>query len=392
MTTASPPYRVLQRRLILRDSLIFVVLTLIVAALFGVTLFLFRSFTRHQEELGQRWYQRGKQDLGAQRPTEAVNDLRTALGYDPANKDYAFTLAEALDQAGNLDESFAYFSNLLEAEPGSGPLNLQLARLSVKKGAIADALHYYRASIYGNWENDALKNRRAVRLELIKAMLDHGQHDAAHTELLIASEDAGDDPDSLPRIASLMNEAGEYGLALPLFQKELATAPRNGDLLEGAGLAAFNLGHYASAEKYLEQASGQSAEAHHGELPSGPRNELDWSKQIVELFPASDLPAAKRVSGIQRIAAMIPSLLSNCRAQILANGGDTTALSALDQAWSDSAKKWATTVLRRDSAAQNAELQLIYKTGNQTRQICPASSGDDMLVQLMAKSPDTILQ
>jgi tetratricopeptide (TPR) repeat protein len=390
MTTASPPYRVLQRRLILRDSLIFVVLTLIVAALFGVTLFLFRSFTTHQEELAQRWYQRGKQDLEAHRPIDAVNDLRTALGYGPANKDYTFTLAEALDQAGKLNESFAYFSNLLEAEPGSGPLNLQLARLSVKKGVIADALRYYRASIYGNWENDALKSRRAVRLELIKAMLDFGQHDAARTELLIASED--DDPDSLPRIASLMNEAGEYALALPLFQKALAADPKNEDLLEGAGLAAFNLGHYASTEEYFQQASDQRVEAHHGELQSGPRNELEWSQKIVELFPAPDLPAAERVARIQRIAAMMPSLLSNCRAQVVARGGDTPALAALDQAWSDSAKKWTPTVLRRDPAAQNAELQLIYKTGNQTRQICPASSGDDMLVQLMAKSPDTILQ
>jgi tetratricopeptide (TPR) repeat protein len=392
MITASPPYRVLQRRLILRDSLIFVVLTLIVVALFGVTLFLFRSFTTHQQELAQRWYQRGKQDLEAHRPIDAVNDLRTALGYGPANKDYAFTLAEALDQAGKLDESFAYFSNLLEAEPGSGPLNLQLARLSAKKGVIADALRYYRASIYGNWENDALKSRRAVRLELIKSMLDYGQHDAARTELLIASEDAGDDPASLPRIASLMNEASEYALALPLFQKALAADPKNEDLLEGAGLAAFSLGHYASAEKYLQQASDQRVEAHHGELPSVPRNELEWSQKIVALFPAPDLPAVERVAGIQRIAAMMPSLLSNCRAQVVARGGNTTALAALDQAWSDSAKKWATTVLRRDPAAQNAELQLIYKTGNQTRQICPASSGDDMLVQLMTKSPDTILQ
>jgi tetratricopeptide (TPR) repeat protein len=223
-------------------------------------------------------------------------------------------------------------------------------------------------------------------------MLDYGQHDAAHTELLIASEDAGDDPDSLPRIASLMNEAREYALALPLFQKALTADSNNEDLLEGAGLAAFSLGHYDSAKKYLQQASGQRTQAHHGELPSGPRNELDWSTKIVELFPAPDLPTAEHVARIQRIAAMMPSLLLNCREQIAARGGDTTALAPLDQAWSDGTKRWTTAALSRDSAAQSAELQLIYKTGNQTRQICPASSGDNMLVQMMAKSPETILQ
>ena len=196
MVTASPPYRAVQRRLILRDSLVFLVLTLIVVALFGITLFLFKSFSTHRADLAKRWYQRGKQELAAHQPVQAINDLRDALGFDPSNPAYEFALAQALDQAGQLDESFAYFSNLQDAEPGSGPLNLELARLSVRKGVIADALRYYRAAIYGNWEDDALKNRRAVRLELIQSMLDHGQLNAARTEVLIASEDAGDDPDT----------------------------------------------------------------------------------------------------------------------------------------------------------------------------------------------------
>jgi hypothetical protein len=35
---------------------------------------------------------------------------------------------------------------------------------------------------------------------------------------------------------------------------------------------------------------------------------------------------------------------------------------------------------------------MIYSAANQTRQACPASSGDDMLIQMMAKSPETISQ
>ena len=379
MNTTSLPNRVLQRRLILRDSLVFLVLTLIIVALFGITLFLFRSFSTHREDLAQRWYQRGRFDLETHHPIEAIDALRTALGYDPTNKDYAFALADALDQAGKIDESFAYFSNLLEAEPGSGPLNQQLGRLSVKKGAIADALRYYRASIYGNWESDALANRRAVRLELIQAMLDFGDHDAARTELLIASEDTGNDPASLPKVAALMSEAREYALALPLFQKALAVNPKDVPLLEGAGHAAFSLGHYASAQQYLQSASTQRAEAHEGELAEGLRNELEWSKRIVALYPAPNLPTNERTARILHLASMMPSLIANCRTQMSARGSDPTPMNTLDQTWADNQKKWTAATLAKNPAAQTAALQTIDDAANQTRQACPASTGDDML-------------
>jgi tetratricopeptide (TPR) repeat protein len=390
MVTASPPYRAVQRRLILRDSLVFLVLTLIVVALFGITLFLFKSFSTHRADLAKRWYQRGKQELAAHQPVQAINDLRNALGFDPSNPAYEFALAQALDQAGQLDESFAYFSNLQDAEPGSGPLNLELARLSVRKGVIADALRYYRAAIYGNWEDDALKNRRAVRLELIQSMLDHGQLNAARTEVLIASEDAGDDPDTLPRLASLMSEAREYTLALELYQKTLAANPNDAALHEGAGHAAFSLGHYGSAQKYFQQA----ADHLHGELPAGRRAELDLSGRIVNLFPAPNLPAAEHAERIQRLAAIVPNLLSDCRSQIKSRGGDQSAmdeLDELDRTWADQTKKPAPN-FRRDRDAQNALLNLVYRIAVQTAQSCPASTGDDLVLQMIAKSPETILQ
>jgi Tfp pilus assembly protein PilF len=386
MITAPSPSRSLQRRLLLRDSLVFLLLILIVAMLFGVTLFLFKSFSTHRGELAERWYLRGKQDLSAHQPVQAINDLRTALGFDPDNRDYQFTLAGALDQAGQIDESFAYFSNLLEAQPGSGPLNLELARLSLKKGAVIDALHYYRAAIYGDWENDAINNRRAVRLELIQSMLDHDQRDAARTELLIASEDAGDDPATLGRVASLMSEARQYTLANDIYQKALAATPNDATLLEGAGRTAFSLGHYGSAQKYLQQAAGLQKT----ELDSGTRSELDLSSKILDLFPAPNLTPAEHTKRIQHLVDLIPGMLSDCRNQIDSRGGDTTTINNLEQSWTDEVKTQALANRYRD--AQNIELQLIYRIASQTAQSCPASSGDEMLLQMIAKSPETILQ
>ena len=93
--------RTWKRRLIVRDSLVFLGLVTVTVALFLVTLFLFRSFTFHRVELAQRWYSRGQRDMAAGNPKQAVLDLRTALGYTPAEREYQMLLAQALSDAGD---------------------------------------------------------------------------------------------------------------------------------------------------------------------------------------------------------------------------------------------------------------------------------------------------
>ena len=74
-----------KRQLFLRDSLFFLVLTLITAALAGVTLFLFRSFEMHREELAVRWAGRGQTAMQQGHPEQAVKALRVALSYEPGD-------------------------------------------------------------------------------------------------------------------------------------------------------------------------------------------------------------------------------------------------------------------------------------------------------------------
>jgi len=65
---------VARRRLILRDSLAILSLTLATVVLFLVTLFLFRSFSAHREVLAQRWSDRGRASLQAGNPGEAIEE------------------------------------------------------------------------------------------------------------------------------------------------------------------------------------------------------------------------------------------------------------------------------------------------------------------------------
>ena len=53
-----------------------------------------------ENSLANRWYLRGGQAMQAGLPEVAANDYRTALSYDPENREYRLRLAEAL-LAGN---------------------------------------------------------------------------------------------------------------------------------------------------------------------------------------------------------------------------------------------------------------------------------------------------
>ncbi|CAN5540907.1 hypothetical protein BH10ACI4_BH10ACI4_36570 [soil metagenome] len=382
------PNRALQRQLILRDSLVFFTLVLITVFLFLTTLLLFRSFSSHREELGQRWYSRGQRDLANAHAEDAIFDLRAALGYAPADTDYQFLLAEALKNAGKTDEAYNYFSELREADPGSGPLNLQLARLSAQRNNASDALHFYRAAIYGTWDNNLVGNRRAVRLELIRSLLASGNTETARTELLIASEDTNDDTPSELQIAALMNGAGDNASALSLFQKTLTHAPKNVTALEGAGTAAFNLGRYTTAQRYFRSAEEHARPA---SLSAATATRLAEATRILELYPTQDLPRSERLKRNQQFLTLVRTQLVDCRLQT-AGKDEADTLTQLDDQWKANVQKFSPNRLRNDLELQTSELPLAYDTLDQTRIFCPAKAGDDLLLQKISIARDKVLQ
>ena len=154
MTVETDELSSAKRRLIFRDAVTFLGLILVTAVLLAITLFLFRSFTAHRAELAQRWSGRGQNALNQGHPEEAIVALRTALSYAPDENSYELLLAQALGDAGHLDESYNYFLGLWDAEPGNGFINLRLARLAAKKRDTQAAINSYHAAIYGTWEGD----------------------------------------------------------------------------------------------------------------------------------------------------------------------------------------------------------------------------------------------
>ena len=120
-------------------------------------------------------------------------DFQTALIYaredvsDQQMRLYELHLAEALTAAGHDEEARSYLLDLRDQQPGSGQLNLELARLAVKEGDDAAAKNYYDSAINGLWDGNAQQvanSRRATRLELYAYLSQRGEKAAAQSILM----------------------------------------------------------------------------------------------------------------------------------------------------------------------------------------------------------------
>jgi tetratricopeptide (TPR) repeat protein len=378
-----------KRRLVLRDSLTFLSLTLITAVLFAITLFLFRSFASHREELAQRWSARGQAAISSGHPDQAIVALRTALSYAPGERSYELLLAQALGDAGHAEESYNYFLGLWETQPGDGFINLRLARLAAAKKDMQAAINYYRASIYGTWEGDGAVRRREVRLELSRYLIANHDLSSARTELLIAGGNAPDDIGLALTIAPLLEQADAPRDALTYYQKDIAHEPNNQTALQAAGRLEYGFGHFEEAHRLLEQAARALASASSGgpAMPPEVTAMMDTSAQIFTLDLSKKLPLHERVARILKARDLAKKRFGSCNAQVSAASGLPSPLQTLGARWASKEATVDRATLLNDSTEQDAVIKLIYDTEVQTSQICGPPTGDDALLLLLAKSP-----
>ncbi len=223
---------------------------------FGATGFVSRMFHLKQNELGQEWFARGTADLEAGKASNALQDFRTALIYSPENELYQLRLAEASAALpGHTAEARSYLVNLWNREPGSGEVNLQLARLSAQQDQEQDAVRYYHGAIYGAWPDNPTQRQLSVRIEFCKYLLAKGATEAAQSELIsLASSVPPGDAGLQVQVGNFFLEAQDARRALAEFRGALAVNKQDSSALAGAGTAAFRAADYPQAANYLEQA------------------------------------------------------------------------------------------------------------------------------------------
>ena len=362
-----------RRKLILHDSLAFLALIAITGVLLALTLFLFRSFMSHRASLGQSWNGQGRAALLEHQPQQAVAAFRAALSYAPGDHGDEILLAQALAAAGHTDEAYNYYRELWEVHPGDGSVNLQLARLAAKKRQSQDAINFYRASLYGTWEGDGIQRRRAVRLELAEYLIQEHQPAAARAELLVASGNAPDTPATDLTLAKMLEQAGAAPDAMDFYQKALAQEPKNLEALQGAGRLAYNSADYATARALLQRA------AQAGPLNAQDAFRLSQAQRLRELAPSETLPLPERMTRILSLRRIAKTRLDSCPAMRT----DTT----LQARWTGPDGTANRSALTRDPKKEAATLQLIYDTElAASKSGCPAATGDDALLLLLARS------
>lgn len=364
-----------------REPLILAALSaLAVLAFLGVS-GLSRMYHAQQAALGNRWFTRGEADLRAHRYELAVNEFRTALLYSRDNYTYQLELAEALVGLKRTNEAYAYLINLWEQEPENGLVNLELARIAVQRAETEEALRHYHNAIYAIWPGDHEVQRQNARLELIEYLLSINAKTRAQAELIALAENLADDPSQHVRVGDLFGQAQDYEHALAEYRLSLKLDRHNPAALAGAGRAAFLLGRYDLAQRYLEAAV--AANPH--DTPSA-----DLLK-TTELVLKMD-PFRRRISVAERHRIVIEAFaaagerLKSCPAGAnlrgpVSSGGQESPT----ESWAKMKPEITVQGLRRNPDFVEAAMNLVFDIERQASAACGPPTGIDMVLLLISK-------
>ncbi len=374
-----------KRKLILRDMLALLGLFAITAALAVATYFLFNSFSRRRQALAQRWFERGESAISSGHPEQAVDAYRSALEYDPGQRETEIKLAMALSAAGRSEEAISYFNTLLESEPGNGLINLELARLAARQRNESRAVEYYQRALDGRWQGDGYERRRLVRLELARYLISQKDYARAHTQLLVAAGNAPDDPGIKLEIARLMEQAQDPANALEIYRNLAERKPCPIEALEGAGRVAFALGRFQLARVYLEQVlSHRDFVSQPDAVQSSTRELLAATIQVLDLFPGAELPARERAKRVLHAAEVAKGRLQACS---MSRPTPPPSLADLATKWQQVPDKLSPLALELDPQMEQMMMNLVFDTEKQTATACGSPGGEDALLLKIAQSP-----
>jgi tetratricopeptide (TPR) repeat protein len=338
-----------------------------------------RAYHAQRDSLGDRWFRRGVADLKARRYDSAVTEFRSALLYSRDNYDYQLNLAEALIGLGRTTEAYSYLLNLWDRQPENGVVNLELARIAAQRGQTEQAQRYYHNAIYATWPSDQEGKRRETRLELIEFLLSINAKAQAQAELIALEENLGEDPSQQERVGDLFLRAQDYEHALAAHRLSLKSDRHNEGALAGAGWAAFQLGRYPLAERYLQAAVAGN--------PSDTQStdRLKTTQLVLRMDPfRRQISVAERDRIVAEDFATAGRRLSSC-ATPKAPAASAAPQPSLADAWAKMKPRISEQELRRDPDLVEQAMDLVFEIERQTSATCGTPAGADLALLLIAK-------
>jgi tetratricopeptide (TPR) repeat protein len=345
----------------------------ILVALAGGAFVATRAFAAANRRAGLRdaasWYERGLQHMQAGAVPEAASAFRRAALRDRGDRRYGLALARALAAEGQPAAARRALLRLRETAPDDPEISVQLGRLATSVADVPDAVRFYHAAVYSPWIEPAA--RQEVRRELVQLLLVHHQPGRALPEILAMSMDLPAEPDPHVEIAQLLVAAGDVGRGLSHYERALAIAPADGRALAGAGLAAFELGDYPRARKYLRGAPAN-------------REDVAAARRIVDLILDRD-PLAPRIPAGTRQRRLVANLdavverTSTCSAGMAEPAADAAELALALRALRQEA---GTRAGREQDVIENGVLVTAQAAERAGRECPPATPLDEAMVRI----------
>lgn len=334
-----------------------------------------RIYHGQQHSLAADWYARGTVDLEATRFAPAVSEFRTALRYSPDDYSYQLSLAEALLGLKRTPEAHAYLITLWERQPENGMVNLLLARIAATNENTDEALRFYHNAIYATWDDEA--RRANTRLELIEYLLRVNSKTQAQSELLALAANLRDHPDQQTRLGQLFLEAQDDEHALAAFRVSLKSPHRSQADAAGAGAAAFKLGRYPPAQRYLQEA-----------VTANPNDtESAATLKMTELVLQMD-PFRRQVSAAQRDRIVVQAFkVAGARLTACAAHGSASPepLQPLVEKWAKLKPQITQRRLQENPDLAEMAMDLVFSAEHQTSGWCAAPTELDSALLLVAK-------
>jgi tetratricopeptide (TPR) repeat protein len=360
-----------------REILLLAVLSLVAATMFLITRSLANESRRMHSRMAGEWFVRGNQLMDAGDVALATDAYRRAVTHDRQNTDLRLALGRALARREDAEEARMMLLQLRETAPENGELNLELGRLFSRVPDVENAARYYHNALYGVWpEKEIDQRRRQVRRELIDFLLANGQNNEALSEILAFSRDVPETAADRVVVGELFFRGGDAARALDQFTQALALEADNTTALLNAGRAAFEMGDYRRAVRYLEA------------LKQSPQRDrmLHVARSVV-----ADDPLAGRLSASTRYARLIRLLdaslarLKECRDQLASQANSAAPdLSALLTEAMDVRSNLTPSRIARDSDLVQGGIDMAFKSEVALTPLC-GSSEDGQALMLIAR-------